>query len=413
MLKKTILAISVTILLLSTAQNLTAQPPQNKKNAIVFKQPPMPANEQEKKILSVLDDMKKNQSKGVMNVPEEDGRLLRLLAEATCAKHVVEIGTSNGYSGLWFCLALRNTGGELITYEIDAHRASLARENFERAGVERIVTLVEGDAHEMVKNLKGTIDILFLDADKKGYTDYLNKLLPLVRPGGLILSHNADDAGQDFIKAITTDPNLETAFQGRGQSLSVTLKKRPVLLSGVIDVGYVSTPHDVVDKMLELAKITKDDLVYDLGCGDGRIVVAAAKKYGCKAVGYDTQTRCVKDSLENVKKNKVEHLVSIEQKDIFTLDLSQASVIAIFLNERLNLKLVPQLKKLKPGSRIVTHVDGIEGIEPDKVVRLVSNETKVEHTVYLFTTPLKVIKEINLEESEEDKRCPWCGSPRR
>ena len=89
----------------------------------------------------------------------------------------------------------------------------MARENFKRAGVDRLVRLVEGDAHEMVKYLKGTIDILFLDADKQGYADYLNKLLPLVRPGGLILSHNVYDAGQDFIKAITTNPNLETAFQ--------------------------------------------------------------------------------------------------------------------------------------------------------------------------------------------------------
>lgn len=78
--------------------------------------------------------------------------------------------------------------------------------------------------HETVKNLKETIDILFLDADKEGYIDYLNKLLPLVRPGGLILAHNVDATGQDFIKAITTDPSLETVFQVRG--LSVTLKKR-------------------------------------------------------------------------------------------------------------------------------------------------------------------------------------------
>jgi len=185
---------------------------------------PMPKTEAEKKILSVLDDMNKNQRGGMMNVPVEDGRLLRLLTEAAGAKHVVELGTSNGYSGIWFCLALQTTGGKLTTHEIDAGRASLARENFKRAGVDKLVTLVEGNAHETVKNLKETIDILFLDADKEGYIDYLNKLLPLVRPGGLILAHNVDATGQDFIKAITTDPSLETVFQVRG--LSVTLKKR-------------------------------------------------------------------------------------------------------------------------------------------------------------------------------------------
>ncbi|MBM4038755.1 MAG: O-methyltransferase, partial [Planctomycetes bacterium] len=175
-------------------------------------------------------DMRQSQSRGMMNVPREDGRLLRLLAEAVGAKHVVEIGTSNGYSGIWFCLALRTTGGKLTTHEIDATRAGLARENFKRAGVEELVTLVEGDAHETVTRLKGPIDLVFLDADKPGYGDYLKKLLPLVRPGGLILAHNTASASgemQDYLKAITTDPNLETLFTAvGGPGIGSTLKKR-------------------------------------------------------------------------------------------------------------------------------------------------------------------------------------------
>jgi caffeoyl-CoA O-methyltransferase len=183
---------------------------------------PVPLDEQEKKILGVLDDMYRNQSSGMMNVPTLDGRILRLLAESTNAKNVVEIGTSNGYSGIWFCLALRTTGGMLITHDIDEGRASLARENFKKAGVDNIVTQVMGDAHETVKNLKDPIDILFIDADKEGYLDYLNKLLPLVRPGGLILSHNIDQLNQDYIIAITTNPVLETI---QLEGVTVTLKK--------------------------------------------------------------------------------------------------------------------------------------------------------------------------------------------
>jgi predicted O-methyltransferase YrrM len=192
-----------------------------------FSTSPIAKTEAEKKILPVLDDMNKNQRGGNMNVPEEDGRLLRLFAETIGAKHVVEIGTSNGYSGLWFCLGLRSTGGKLTTHEIDARRASLARENFKRAGVDDIVTLVEGDAHKEVAKLKGPIDILFLDADKEGYIDYLEKLVPLVRPGGLILAHNITPGMADprFIKAITTNPDLETAFLN-DRGVSVTLKKR-------------------------------------------------------------------------------------------------------------------------------------------------------------------------------------------
>jgi hypothetical protein len=120
----------------------------------------VPLDEQEKKILGVLEDMYRNQSSGMMNVPTVDGRVLRLLAETTNAKNVVEIGTSNGYSGIWFCLALRTTGGKLITHDIDEGRASLARDNFKKAGVDNIVTQVMGDAHETVKNLKDQIDIL-------------------------------------------------------------------------------------------------------------------------------------------------------------------------------------------------------------------------------------------------------------
>lgn len=230
------LVILAAVLILAAVESLTAQQgPQGRgfggRRGRGFsaapQQPPIPVNEEEKKILSVLDDMDRNQRRGMMNVPIEDGRVLRLLTEAVGAKHVVEIGTSNGYSGIWFCLALRTTGGKLTTHDIDEGRAALARENFKRAGVDKLVTLVFGDAHETVTRLKGPIDILFLDADKPGYIDYLNKLLPLVRPGGLILAHNVNMGRmQDFIKAITTDPNLETVFQGQGQGLSVTLKKR-------------------------------------------------------------------------------------------------------------------------------------------------------------------------------------------
>jgi len=161
------------------------------------------------------------------------------------------------------------------------------------------------------------------------------------------------------------------------------------------DVIFVPTPPEAVDKMLELAEVTKDDLVYDLGCGDGRIVVTAAKKYGCKAVGYDISRRRVRESLENVKKNNVGHLVRIERRDIFTLDLSQANVITLYLLPSLNVKLIPQLEKLKPGSRIVSHDFDMRGVKPDQVVT-VASEDGGEHTIYLWTAPLKMEKESRL-----------------
>ncbi len=187
-----------------------------------LEKPPVPKDDNEKKILGILGDILERQR--YRNVPPQDGRLLRLLTESMNAKNVVEVGTSTGYSGIWFGMALQKTGGKLTTYEIDAGRAATARANFKRAGMADIITLVEGDAHDEVKKLKDTIDILFLDADKEGYIDYLNKLLPLVRPGGLIIAHNINPRMADpkYIEAITTNPNLETIVR---TEVSLTLKK--------------------------------------------------------------------------------------------------------------------------------------------------------------------------------------------
>lgn len=184
-------------------------------------------DEAEEKILSALAEVRSGPS--YANVSIRDGRLLRLLTETVNAQRVVEIGTSTGESGIWFALALRTTGGRLYTHEIDAERARIARENFKKAGVQDLITLIEGDAHETVKRYSEPIDIVFLDADKPGYPDYLEKLLPLVRPGGLVIAHNMryPSPDPDYIEAITKNPELETLFLLMdGAGMGVTMKKR-------------------------------------------------------------------------------------------------------------------------------------------------------------------------------------------
>ncbi len=153
------------------------------------------------------------------------------------------------------------------------------------------------------------------------------------------------------------------------------------------DVIFVPTPQEVVDKMLEVAGVKKDDILYDLGCGDGRIPVTAAKKFGCKAWGFDIDPQRIKESKENVKKNNVGDLVTIEEKDIFTLDLSKANVVTLYLLPELNVKLIPQLEKLKPGSRIVSHDFDMAGVKPDKHLKMMVDGN--EHEIYLWTVPLK------------------------
>jgi len=191
---------------------------------------PRPRDEAEKRIIAVMEDMYRHQSRGMGNVLPEDGRLMRMLAETLGAKHVVELGTANGYSAMWFCLALRSTGGKLTTHEIDSKRITMAKKNFKRAGVEDLLTLVEGDAHETIKELTAPIDLVLLDAEKEGFTDYLKKLLPLVRPGGLIIGHDLSGQAhmmEDYFEAITKNPDLETVFVDASKwGMCITRKMR-------------------------------------------------------------------------------------------------------------------------------------------------------------------------------------------
>jgi len=132
--------------------------------------PPLGKTESEKRILSTISDAVRA-GELYANVPAIDGQMLRVLAESTNAKHVLEIGTSTGISGLWFLLALESTGGRLTTLEIDPRRAALARFHFKKAGVDELVTLVEGDAHQNVTTVKGPLDVVFIDAEKDGYVE--------------------------------------------------------------------------------------------------------------------------------------------------------------------------------------------------------------------------------------------------
>jgi len=165
---------------------------------------------------------------GMWNISPDEGAFMRDEIIKVNAKHALEIGTSNGYSGIWTALGLRKTGGHLLTMEIDEGRAKLAQENFKAAGVDSLVTLKLGDALEEIPNLKGPIDLVFIDAEKSDYVRYLQMVVPLVRPGGVILAHNVSDLRSlvgDFIQAVKTDPRLKTTFVNPGPGgFSVSVK---------------------------------------------------------------------------------------------------------------------------------------------------------------------------------------------
>jgi caffeoyl-CoA O-methyltransferase len=213
----------LTVLVLSMALAAAAQSRSTEMAPDRLRYAPLAKSEAEKRILSAIGEAVKT-GELYANVPAIDGRMLRVLTESMNAKQVLEIGTSTGISGLWFLLALENTGGRLTTLEIDPRRAALARSHFRKAGVEGLVTLLEGDAHQNITKVKGPLDVVFIDAEKDGYVDYLNQVLPLVRPGGLILAHNVDMV-PDYVKAVTANSALETVFYMQGNQLAITLRK--------------------------------------------------------------------------------------------------------------------------------------------------------------------------------------------
>ncbi|MFN3326479.1 MAG: SAM-dependent methyltransferase [Bryobacteraceae bacterium] len=148
------------------------------------------------------------------------------------------------------------------------------------------------------------------------------------------------------------------------------------------DVIFVPTPEDVVREMLTVAGVKKGDVVYDLGCGDGRTVVTAAKEYGVRAVGIDIDPQRIAESHENAKQAGVTDRVVFRNEDLFEADIREASVVTLYLLPSLNVKLRPKLwKELKPGTRIVSHNFDMGDWKPEKTVKVGA------HTVYLWTVP--------------------------
>jgi SAM-dependent methyltransferase len=156
-----------------------------------------------------------------------------------------------------------------------------------------------------------------------------------------------------------------------------------------LNAPFITSPNVIVDKMVEIAQLSKDDIVFDLGCGDGRIIVTAALKSGCQGIGFDIEPERVAEANKNVELHDVGRLVSIKEQDIFELDLSKADVAMMYLLPWMMQKLAPQFDQMKPGSRIVSHDFYIVGVEPDRVAQIFVGPNHDRHFVYLYTAPLR------------------------
>jgi caffeoyl-CoA O-methyltransferase len=178
--------------------------------------------------LARLEWMPRNQT-GMLNVDAQEGRVLRENVIKAKTRRALEIGTSNGYSSIWIALGCHQTGGHLTTLEIDPRKVELAKENFRAAGVDSLVTLVEGDALREIPKLKGPFEFVFIDAWKADYLQYLDMVLPMVPPGGIIMAHNTRNLRSElltFIERVQNHPELETVLVEPGPGgFSISVKK--------------------------------------------------------------------------------------------------------------------------------------------------------------------------------------------
>jgi predicted O-methyltransferase YrrM len=186
------------------------------------------ASAQAPDVSRVLADIRARDT-GQLAVSEEDGRFLRVLIGSSHAKRALEIGGASGYSAIWMGLALRDTGGRLVTIEYDATRARELADNVRRAGLADIVQVVAGDAFKEVPKVPGTFDFVFLDAWKKDYKNFFDLIYPRLDKGGLFVAHNVvnkrNEMG-DFLDAVHKHPSLWTTIVSpSGEGMSVSLKR--------------------------------------------------------------------------------------------------------------------------------------------------------------------------------------------
>lgn len=275
-------------------------------------------------------------------------------------------------------------------YELDPDLVERSRATARAAGLDEKVTILRRDIL--------TLDLPDADVVTLSLSRDLNrKLVPqllAMKPGARIVSH--DHAVGDYMpdKLIRFAPEVEG---GREHLIYVyTVPLRTAEDATAVDrrekpgINFVPTPEPVAEEMLGLARIMPHETVYDLGSGDGRILIAAAAEYGARAVGYEIDARLVEESRKRIAAAGVADKVEVREGNLFEADLSQADVVTLYLSPTMNAKLLPQFDAMKPGSRVLSHDFDIPGIKPQTVVKVTPGGAyKRERTIYLWTTPLE------------------------
>jgi uncharacterized protein (TIGR03000 family) len=313
-----------------------------------------------------------------------DAVFLRVSVEITfeeklCADYVYLIQ----YHGCWAgFLVFWPQSGQTVLGATDSGGASMWRKLILAAGLFACLVPASAFAQDYRKTV--TVEVylpegarLFIEGQEMTFRGTMRRFVsPALAPGKYIYTVKAIIPGSNGPKTVTHRIDVRP-----GDFESIDLREPGKRHVG--DVEYEPTPQKVVDAVLRLAKVTGKDVVWDLGCGDGRIPVTAAEKYACKARGFDIDPERVKDSLANVRKHGVERLVTIEQRDIFKLDLSKGpTIVTLYLLPSLNAKLLPQLRKLPPGARVISVAHRMADVKPDE--HIVVDTELGEFDVYLW-----------------------------
>lgn len=213
---------------------------------------------------------------------------------------------------------------------------------------------------------------------KHNHTSIATRIIIFGLSGFFVVeSHRASTIGDN------SSTRTQTTTGAASPVRKVSRKKRRLRKPDVI---YYSTPPETVDEMLRLARIKKGDVLYDLGSGDGRIPIAAARQYGIRSVGIEIDPKLITEAEENARRENVSSLVQFRNDDMFVASLSEATIVTLYLSEKLNVLLRPKLlRELRPGARIVSHDFRMGDWKPEKIVRVPWG--KLYRTVYLWTVP--------------------------
>ena len=279
-------------------------------------------------------------------------------------------------------------------FELDPSLIEQSRAAAKAAGLETKVSFLRRDI--LTLDLADS-DIITLSLSRDLNLKLLPQLLKL-KPGARIVSHDFGLGEYVPDKLIRFAPEMEggrehliyvfiTPLKTSSEATAVDRPDRP-------GVNFVPTPEPVAEDMLAMAHIMPHETVYDLGSGDGRILIAAASRYGAKAVGYEINDKLVEESRQRIKAAGLSKKIEVRQGNLFEADLSQADVVTLYLSPTMNRKLLPQFDRMKPGSRIVSHDFDIPGVKHQTVVKVTPGGAyKRERTIYLWTTPLERVDE--------------------